>query len=312
MKATLNHFRRRAFTLVELLVVIAIIGILVGLLLPAVQSARESARRIQCQNNLRQTGLALLNFESVYRVFPASGWTKPGPSNPTGSYLSWRFTTLAFVEQANIATQYDTSKHWWEAPNIDVGRNTVPTLLCPSTPLQPRVTNVIAKPPRPAFALTNGIAPTDYEAIMGVRPQIDPTKYDAQNRYSVMHRDSRNKFAAITDGSSNTIMVTETSARPNVYRRGQLRVDLANEQGISWIDSESAYTLDGSSADGSLEGCGIPAGCTSAMNARNDNEPYSFHAGGVQALFADGHISFESQSIELAVFAAQITRAATD
>ncbi len=307
-----KHYRRRAFTLVELLVVIAIIGMLVGLLLPAVQSAREAARRIQCQNNLRQTGLALLNFESVYRVFPASGWTKPGLGNPTGSYLSWRTTTLAFVEQSSIAIQYDTNKHWWEPPNLDVGRNTVPSFLCPSTPTQPRVTNVIAKPPRTTLVITSGIATADYEAVMGVRPQIDPTKYDAQNRFSVMHRDSRTKFAQITDGSSNTIMVTETAARPTVYRRRNARPDLANDQGISWIDSESAYTLDGTSADGSLEGCGIPAGCTSAMNARNDNEPYSFHTGGVQALFADGHISFESESVDLAVFAADITRAAAD
>jgi len=312
MNQVFKHFRCRAFTLVELLVVIAIIGILVGLLLPAVQSAREAARRIQCQSNLRQTGLALLNFESVYRVFPASGWTVPGPSNPTGSYLSWRTTTLAFVEQSSIATQYDTNKNWWDSQNLAVGQNSVQTFLCPSTPIQPRLTNVIAKPPRPALLLSNGIAATDYETVMGVRPQIDSTKYDAINRFSVMHRDSRTKFAQITDGSSNTIMVTETSARPTVYRRGRARTDLANDQGISWIDSESAYTLDGSSRDGSLEGCGIAAGWTVAMNARNDNEPYSFHSGGVQALFADGHISFESESVALQIFAAQITRAAAD
>ena len=312
MNRTSNHRRSHAFTLVELLVGVAIIGMLMSLLLPAVQSAREAARRIQCQNNLRQTGLTLLNFESVYRVFPASGWTKPGPCNPTGSYLSWRTSTLPFVEQSNITTQYDTIKNWWDAQNLAVGQYAVPTFLCPSTPIQPRVTNVSAKPPRPALILATGIAATDYEAIMGVRPQIDPSTYDAQNRFSVMHRDSRTKFAQITDGSSNTIMVSETAARPAVFRRGKARTELANDQGISWIDSESAYTLDGASADGSLEGCGIAAGCTSAMNARNDNEPYSFHLGGIQALFADGHIAFESESVALSIFAAKITRAAAD
>lgn len=306
------HLRCRAFTLIELLVVIAIIGILVGLLLPAVQSARESSRRLQCQNNLRQTGLALLNFESVHRVFPASGWTKPGPSNPTGSYLSWRTTTLCFFEQSNISAQYNTNKNWWDATNLAVGQYSIPTFICPSTPLQPQVTQVTAKSPRPPLTLTNGIAASDYETVMGVRPQLNVTKYDMQNRFSVMHRDSRNKFAQITDGSSNTIMVTESAARPSVHRRTGARRDLVNDQGIGWLDSESAYTLDGSSSDGALEGCGIAAGCTVAMNARNDNEPFSFHRGGVQALFADGHVDFESESVALLILAAQVTRAAAD
>ncbi len=304
--------RLHAFTLVELLVVIAIIGMLVSLLLPAVQAAREAARRVQCQNNLRQTGLALLNFESVHRVFPASGWTKPGPGNPAGSYLSWRVMTLDFIEQPNLAREYDTKQNWWVERNLVVGQNLVSTFNCPSTPAQPLVTSAIAKSPRPALSLTNGIASTDYEAVMGVRPQIDPTRYDSLNRFSVMHRDSRTKFAHISDGSSHTMMVTETAARPAVYRRGKAHPELANDQAISWIDSESAYTFDGSSADGSTEGCGIAAGCSVAMNARNDNEPYSFHSGGIEALYADGHVTFESESIALTIMASLITRAAAD
>ena len=312
MKIWPKHYRTQAFTLVELLVVIAIIGTLVGLLLPGVQAAREAARRIQCQNNLRQTGIALLNFESALRVFPASGWTKPGIGNPAGSYLSWRAVSLGFIEQSNVAASYDLKRDWWHDSNLTMGQAAIAMFRCPSTPEQAPVLSAVAKPPRPALVLTKALATTDYEAVMGVRPQIDPTKYDAVNRFSVMHRDSRTKFAQILDGSSNTIMVMETAARPAVYRRGRLRTDIANEQGISWIDSESAYSLDGASADGASEGCGLAAGCKSAINARNDNEPYSFHTGGAQALFADGHVTFESESIELLVIAAQITRAASD
>ncbi len=146
---------------------------------------------------------------------------------------------------------------------------------------------------------------------MGIRASIDPSKYDAQNRFSVMHRDSRTKFAAILDGASNTAMIMETAARPFVYRRGKAIPTLTNEQGISWIDSESAYSLDGASSDGSVEGCGLPT-CNRAINAKNDNEPYSFHVTGAHALFADGHIAFESEDADLLVIAAQITRAAAD
>lgn len=292
------------------MVVLAVIGILIGLLLPAVQAAREAARRIHCQNNLRQTGLSLLNFESVHRVFPASGWTKPGPGNPSGSYLSWRVMCLGFVEQLNAAAQYDKRQHWWIATNLEAGKFAVATFACPSTPNGHPVLSAIAKPPRPSLLLSQPLFSSDYEAVMGVNTLIASTKYDANNRFSVMHRNSTTKFAQILDGSSNTVMVLETAARPSVYRRGGRRAELANDQGIGWIDSESAYTLDGASADGSREGCGPDSGCSVAINARNDNEPYSFHAGGANGLFADGHVAFESESVALLVLAAECTRAA--
>ena len=302
----------RAFTLVELLVVIAIVGLLVGLLLPAVQSARESARRVQCQNHLRQLGIGLLMFETVHRHFPPSGWTKPAASNPSGSHRSWRIACLNYVEQSSIAQSYELNQHWWETSNLAAGQIRVPIFECPSSPNQTPVLIVPARSTRPALHLTRALARSDYEAVMGVRPSNDPIRYDTQNRFSVMFRDSMTKFAEILDGSSSTIMVFETSGRPHVYRRATVRLDLTNDQGIGWIDSESAYSLDGSSRDGSQEGCGYAAGCSQVINARNDNEPYSFHPGGTHALFADGHITFESDLSEPTVIAAQVTRAARD
>src|SRR5688572_12053389 len=94
--------RRYAFTIVELLIVIAIIGMLVALLLPAVQQARESARRLACQNNLRQLGLALHSFHDTHRVFPASGWTVAGPGNPAGKSVGWRALVLTHLEQKSL------------------------------------------------------------------------------------------------------------------------------------------------------------------------------------------------------------------
>jgi prepilin-type processing-associated H-X9-DG protein len=177
------------------------------------------------------------------------------------------------------------------------------------------VLSAVAKPPRPAMTFANPIAPTDYEAVMGVQPSsVNPhlpaPRYDANNRFAVLHRNSRVKMTDVTDGTSGTAMVIECGARPLVYRNRTANPALANDQGIGWADSEGPFSLDGAKADGSAEGCGPAGGCTAAMNARNDNEPYSFHTGGSNMLFADGHVQFVKDAVPLPVFAALCTRAA--
>lgn len=311
--AEMHYGTRGGFTLVELLVVLAIIGILIGLLLPAVQSARESARRASCQSNDRQLGLAILNFESAHKVFPASGWTQTGPGNPYGSYMGWRTVILPQLEQSNVRNLYDMQQHWWQGNNLAVASIPIGIYVCPSTPVQLPVLSAIAKSPRPALTLNLPLARADYEAIQGVQPNsIDPVLYDASNRFSVMHRNSVNRFSSILDGSSMTVMVVEAAGRPTVYRRQRPIATAFNDQGIGWIDSEGAFSLDGASSDGQREGCRAANGCSVAMNARNNNEPFSFHAGGSHGLFADGHVSFLSESISLSVMAALCTRAAAD
>jgi len=304
---------RRAFTLVELLVVIGIIGILVALLLPAVQAARETARRSSCQNNVRQIGLALHSFVDVNKVFPASGWTQAGPGNPAGKYVGWRTLALPYIEQENVRDLYDFDLNWWEGTNPTVAAVPVKIYQCPSTPTRADVLTAVAHPPRPATTFANPIAPTDYEAIMGVNaasinPHLSTPLYGSGNRFSVMHRNSRNRMADVLDGTSSTIMVVECAARPLVYRQRKASPSLANDQGIGWADSEGPFSLDGSRADGMAEGCGPAGGCTVAMNARNDNEPYGFHVGGGNLLFVDGHVEFVGETIDLATFAALCTK----
>jgi prepilin-type N-terminal cleavage/methylation domain-containing protein/prepilin-type processing-associated H-X9-DG protein len=302
---------RTGFTLVELLVVIAIVAILVGLLLPAVQAAREAARRMQCQNNQKQLGLAVLNFESAFRYYPASGWTQQSRTNPLGKFVGWRVGILPYLEHSNVQSLYRFDLNWWEDTNLAVASIPLPIFFCPSTPDQPPVLSAIPKPPRPALTINTPLGRTDYEAIQGVAAgPVNPQLYNNSNRFSVMHRNSMNSHASITDGTSNTVMVVEAAARPTVYRGRRARMDLFNDQGIGWADSEGAFSLDGASADGSVEGCGRVAGCNTAMNVKNDNEPYSFHVSGSHCLFADGHVQFLNQNISLDVMAALCTRAA--
>ncbi len=303
---------RRGFTLVELLVVIAIIAILVGLLLPAVQSAREASRRVSCQNNLRQLGIALHNFVDVHRVFPASGWTRSGPGNPAGKHVGWRPLTLPYLEQGNTEALYDFELNWWEGTNPTVAAVPVKIFQCPSVPTRAEVLSAVAHPPRPAMTFPNPIAPTDYEAIMGIYPpsinaHLNAPLYSYVNRFSVMYRNSTTSMAGILDGTSTTIMIVECGARPRVYRQRQSEPSLTNDQGIGWADSAGPFSLHGARADGTAEGCGPAGGCSAAMNAKNDNEPYSFHPGGGNFLFADAHVKFIDESIDLPAFAALCT-----
>ena len=308
---------RQGMTLVELLVVIAIIAILIAILLPAVQMAREAARRTACENNVKQLGIALHGFHDLNRVYPASGWTMAGPGNPAGKFVGWRPLLLPHIEQDQVRQLYDFRLNWWEGTNPTVSAIPVNVFICPSVPSETGPMSAVAKPPRPAMTFANPLAPTHYEAIMGVQPAaINPhvgvSLYNNTNRFSVMYRNSKTRIGDILDGTSSTIMVVECGARPNVYRRMRAEPTLANDQGIGWADSEGPFSIDAARPDGSAEGCGPANGCTAIMNARNDNEPFSFHPGGAYCLFADAHVQFVSQTTELRTFAALCTMRANE
>ncbi len=150
----------RGFTLVELLVVIAIIGVLVGLLLPAVQAAREAARRMQCSNNLKQIGLALHNYESTFKMFcPGQVHTTSG-GEPASTV--WGISLLPFLEGANLGNQYNHSLPQQVQPNLQVLRTIVNTYICPSDLNTGTLQQVWG-----GTVFPNSIAPSSYKALAG-------------------------------------------------------------------------------------------------------------------------------------------------
>ena len=191
------------FTLVELLVVIAIIGILISLLLPAVQAAREAARRMQCTSNLKQLSLAILNYESTHRVLPAAGIIDSPTSHfesRTGKMFSWAVLILPQLDQATLHDRFDFDVSVLQQPS-DPQAEFPASMLCPSDQALGRYLVDAELTAGKRFAKCN------YAAYVG------PFHTDNQNEFPGAIVGNGQKLSAITDGTSSTLMLAEIRAR---------------------------------------------------------------------------------------------------
>ena len=255
---------KSGFTLVELLVVIAIIGILIGMLLPAVQQVRESARRVQCANKLRQIGLGTLNFESAHSRFPVNQ-VNHGESRGLGGHYSWLVPILPFVELDNLHSQFDLSINNGDGtgfgmsddhPNAIAAATEVPLFLCPSD--SPTGDNLVVGSANPASSNYAGNIgwPSFASGFGSERALVAGEDGEAKGRFNgiialenpatpvAWHGNSKSGFAQILDGASNTAMISEHLIQkensPTALRNGDPRL---TSQHIIPGNAESLATI---------------------------------------------------------------------
>jgi prepilin-type N-terminal cleavage/methylation domain-containing protein/prepilin-type processing-associated H-X9-DG protein len=304
---------RHGFTLVELLAVIAIIAVLIALLLPAVQKVREAANRMACANNLKNLGLALHHYENTHSRFPPGGVDRPFPEAgvTTRTTHGWGTFILPFIEQESLASRYDWDKSHSALENQPVAETQLRIFQCPSAAEQDRFMTF-------GTWAANGTrgACTDYAAVLGVSPELaDMGLIDRVGLYEgVMPFNRMVRHSEITDGTSNTILVTECAGRPRHWRVGRNGPEPTQEHHVGggpWTGWTNGLEIQGSPFDGGslvvTQTKGAPGPC--ALNCTNQWEVYSFHPGGANAVFADGSLHFLKADMSIRVLASLATRA---
>jgi prepilin-type N-terminal cleavage/methylation domain-containing protein/prepilin-type processing-associated H-X9-DG protein len=290
--------RRRAFTLIELLVVIAIIAVLIGLLLPAVQKVREAAARLQCENNLKQIGLALQNYHDTAGSFP-SGYVSgvDASGDDTGPGWGWAAFILPQMEQQPLYASIQFGQNIEAPANASARVRLVKAYLCPSdsVPLTWAATRYDAA--GAALGVVCDVASASYVGNFGVaEPGVDGE--------GVFFRNSAVRIGDITDGTSQTFLVGERSARwGQVTWAGAVTnasmVPPANSPAQPGIWNSSGFVL-----GHTFEGTGGPGSAGTETNGFA-----SQHTHGANFLFADGHVQFVSETMDHQIYKGLSTRA---
>jgi prepilin-type N-terminal cleavage/methylation domain-containing protein/prepilin-type processing-associated H-X9-DG protein len=308
----MKSIKRRAFTLVELLVVIAIIGILIAMLLPAVQGAREAARRSQCQQHLAQLGGAVQNYELAHEVYPPGTIDKQGPihSVASGDHRNWIVHILPYLDEANAYRHIDQTVGVYDPKNAAVRALTIRALECPSEALD-----------------SQDVTASNYAAVHhDVEAPIDA------NNHGVFFLNSRIRVGDITDGTSHTLFLGEKLVEPDDLgwmsgTRATLRnTGTALNTGLPstsfWIppaSDSSENSVDGTAVGATEENPQQAAAATppaqpavvaqpKPADAAPAGDPtlvvggfISHHAGGVNFAFGDGSVHFIPDTISMSV-----------
>lgn len=315
---------RPAFTLVELLVVIAIIGVLVALLLPAVQAAREAARRAQCQNNMKNLSLATLSYEATNKRLPAGRWGCDGTADQNCSPFAWSRSAsgflplLPFIEQASLFINIDVTDGPWKTPNNVAERDTttglhgnnqklVETPLqimnCPTDTKEQFVTFKPTPEATSSYAFCIGTHGPSYKTGNGAKYRVAiGTSRPTDGAFAYIYQNERHGAALkeLTDGTSATIFFGETidghlpETRNRWTAAGRYVDSLRSTEnpmnaavGLGW----SEHTADGYPTTGAFA---------------------SRHPSGAQFAYGDGHVEFLSEDIALGVYQAASTAAGAE
>ena len=275
------------FTLVELLVVMAIVGVLMGLLLPAVQAAREAARRTACVNNLSQLAIAMHHHDFNVEHLPSGTINPDGPirSEPIGKHISWTVQILPFIEQRNLHDRFDFDAGAYAAANSEVRAAFVSTFLCPSHPVTGPKTGSMQIA---GIAAESHYAGCHHDAEMPI----------ADDNSGLLFLNSKIRFADITDGSSQTILL------------GEIKVDSSH---LGWVSGTRSTLRNVGNFGKSFENNNTQSSpilerpmATGPLDVGSFD---CFHPGGFNAVIADGAVRFLSENTDQAVMQQLANRA---
>jgi len=295
---------RRAFTLVELLVVIAIIGVLVALLLPAVQAAREAARRMECASNLKQIALAVNGYEGAYKVFPPGRVGYDGSASPGVHKVgtSGLVMILPYLEQQAVYDRFDFtdgpwsySDDWYEGTNGDAIAQRPKVYVCPSDDSEPFSLDTVVGG---TYEIDGKAATGSYALVEGTHGAgVKGTLYDAikYDNTGVFYYIETMKVSDVTDGLNHTMLVGEvveahTLNSSNIWSRGLREMDTLRSTSNplnTWPGEGVVITRYGLRVNGAFA---------------------SRHPGGANFAFGDGHVEFLEENIALDVYRALSTR----
>ncbi len=336
---------RRGFTLIELLVVIAIIAVLIALLLPAVQAAREAARRAQCVNNMKQLGLAIMNYESGNGALPPSGMSfNTGSATPLfndGGYSALA-RALQYIEGTTVFNTINFSFPYNSSNlcNVTAFTSAMNSFVCPSAARQPGGLKEGSGSPDTDSTLATaygGYGVTDYAAtsITDINPTgATSATYPATPYRSLafqangLLKNGKTAIAEITDGTSNTIAFAEDAGRDTRYLSGYIDAGYNTTMGWTaiynsasasvgqprrqwrWAEPGEAITVSGQINNSvrpmfSNAGTFVTSGVT--IDAGANDEIFSYHPGGANCLFGDGSVKFVKATINVLILRSLVT-----